>query len=140
MKDNKKGNKVIKTAMFGGLLGGAIGLLLAPKSGQELRQDIAMTANKVGDKAIEIRDKAQNTWQNVENKTQVTINTGKSWIEKGKIVASNLKAMVSEIRQGALTKTCSIDALEETDSGDPIIEDETDRYDLIIEDEPQLDS
>jgi len=103
MGKNKKDNKV-KVAILGGLIGGVMGLLLAPKSGQELRQDIAGQANKAGDKAIEIKDKAQITWQNIEDKTFVTINTGKSWVQKGKRLASNLKTMISEIRQGALTK------------------------------------
>lgn len=97
MGKNKKDNRV-KAAIFGGLLGGAIGLLLAPKSGQELRQDIARQANKAG-------DKAQIAWQNIEDKTSVTVNNGKSFIQKGKRLVSNLKTMVSEIRQGALTKT-----------------------------------
>jgi len=100
---NKKGSRV-KVAILGGLIGGAMGLLLAPKRGQELRQDIAGQANKVGEKAIEIKDQAQITWQNIEDKTSVTINTGKSWLQKGKRLVSNLKTLISEIRQGALTK------------------------------------
>lgn len=116
---SKKGNKVIKAAMFGSLAGVVTGLLLAPKSGLELRQDLAVQAHEIGDKAVVIRDKAQSAWQNVEDKTQVTVNTGKSLIHKGKRLVSNLKILVHEIQHGALTKTVSINASEKKDSGEP---------------------
>lgn len=118
MKNNQKGNKAIKSAMLGSLVGGVMGVLFAPKSGQELRLDIAGQANKTEQKAKAIRDKAQSAWQNVENQTQQKLNTGKIWIEKGKLVVSNLKTMVSEIRQGALTKTRSINSSEDKVSED----------------------
>lgn len=109
---SKKGNKVIKAAMFGSLAGVVTGLLLAPKSGFELRRDLAVQANEIG-------DKAQSAWQNVEDKTQVTVNTGKSLIQKGKRLVSNLKILVYEIQHGALTKTVSIYASENKVSGEP---------------------
>jgi len=109
---SKKGNKVIKAAMFGSLAGVVTGLLLAPKSGLELRQDLAVQAHEIG-------DKAQSAWQNVEDKTQVTVNTGKSLIQKGKRLVSNLKILVYEIQHGALSKTFSMYASENKDSGEP---------------------
>ena len=117
---SKKDDKVIKAAMFGSLVGAMMGLLLAPKSGLELRQDLSVQAHEIGDKALEIKDKAQSAWQNVEDKTQVTVNAGKGLIQKGKQLASNLKTLVYEIQHGALTKTASINAsnpLEDNDSG-----------------------
>jgi gas vesicle protein len=116
---SKKGNKVIKAAMFGSLAGVITGLLLAPKSGVELRQDLALQAHEIGDKAVEIKDKAQIVWHNVEDKTQVTVNAGKSLIQKGKRLISNLKILVYEIQHGALTKTVSIYAPENNDSDEP---------------------
>ncbi|MDR3541564.1 MAG: YtxH domain-containing protein [Desulfosporosinus sp.] len=105
--DNKKNKKVIKSAIFGGLVGAAMGLLLAPKSGKELRQELAEQTQKMGDKAIDIKDKAQSAWLNIEDKTQVTLDTGKSWLQKGKRMVSNLKTLVYEIQHGALTKIAS---------------------------------
>jgi Gas vesicle protein len=102
----KKRNKVFAAAMIGSLSGAVFGLLLAPKSGQELRQDITEQGHKLGDKAVEIRDKAQSAWQNIEDKTEKTIENSKSWIQKGKLLLSNLKTLVDEIRHGALTKKC----------------------------------
>ncbi|GAB6154714.1 hypothetical protein JCM17380_34640 [Desulfosporosinus burensis] len=109
---SKNGTKVIKAAMFGGVVGAAMGLLLAPKSGLELRQDLAVQAHQIG-------DKAHSAWQNVEDKTQLTVNTSKGLIRKGKRLVSNLTVLVHEIRKGALKKTSSIYASEDMDPDDP---------------------
>lgn len=49
--------KAIKSFMWGALTGAVAGavsaLLLAPKSGKELRKDISETAHKIGDKTAE---------------------------------------------------------------------------------------
>lgn len=116
---SKKSNKVIAAAMIGSLSGAVLGLLLAPKSGRELRQDINEQGHKLGDKAVEIRDKAQSAWHYIEDKTEKTVENSKSWIQKGKLLASNFKTLVYEIRHGALTKTDSIETPEDGDSGDP---------------------
>lgn len=142
MKNNQKGNKVIKAAMFGSLAGGVIGLLFAPKSGHELRLDIAGQANKTEQKAKAIRNKAQSTWQNVENQTQLTLNTGKNLIKKGKLMASNLKILVSEIRQGALTKDGSLNLSDPHAAVSGISDDVINSYygaeDNVIEDNEDL--
>ncbi|KUO72271.1 MAG: hypothetical protein APF81_08830 [Desulfosporosinus sp. BRH_c37] len=117
--DKRKMNKVIAAAMIGSLSGAVLGLLLAPKSGRELRQDINEMAYKLGDKTEEIRDKAQSSWHNIEDKTEKTVEKSKSWIQKGKLLVGNLKTLVHEIRHGALTKTGSLKTLEDQDGGYP---------------------
>lgn len=104
---NKQG-KLIKAAMFGGLLGAVSGLLLAPKSGKELRQDLTEQVSVIGNKAVVIKDKAQSAWQNVEEKTQERLSKSKNWIQKKKQLVDNLKTLVYEIQHGALTKTETI--------------------------------
>lgn len=113
-KMDKRGN-LITAAVLGGITGTVAGLLLAPKSGQELRQDLAGQTHKMGEKVVEIKDKAQNAWHNVEDKTQATVNTGKSWFKKGKQLVINLKTLVNEIQNGALTKTGSVTSTEDED-------------------------
>ncbi len=108
VQKNQKG-KVIKATVFGGLAGAVTGLLLAPKSGKEMRQDLNEQINKIGNKADDIKHQAQSTWQNLEGKTKVTVDTGKSYLQKGKRCFKNLKILVYEIRHGALTKTDSVD-------------------------------
>lgn len=98
----KKSNNVIAAAMIGSLSGAVFGLLLAPKSGRELRQDINEQCHKLGDKAEEIRDKAQSAWHNIEDKTEKTVENSKSWIQKGKLLVSNWKTLVYEIRHGGI--------------------------------------
>lgn len=114
--DRRKKNKVIAAAMIGGLSGAVLGLLLAPKSGRELRKDINEQVLKLEDKTLEIKDKAQNTWHNIEDITEKTVEKSKSWFQKGKLLVSNLKTLVHEIQQGALTKTSSITTLEDEDN------------------------
>ncbi len=41
MRHENQGSDLLKGALLGGLLGGVAGLMLAPKSGRELREDIA---------------------------------------------------------------------------------------------------
>lgn len=110
-KNNRK--KAVKAAMLGSVIGAAAALLLAPKSGEELRQDLRECAHDIGDKAVELKEKAQSALQTVEQKTQKTVNTGKGWLQKGKQIAGNLKTLVYEIQNGALTKTETIDILAE---------------------------
>lgn len=78
-----------KGFIFGTLIGGAIGaitaLLLAPKSGKELRQDIA-------EKSSDIYGKASDLFSQVESKVSssvgTTINEGK---EKAKKIVTDAK-------------------------------------------------
>ncbi|MFD0958538.1 YtxH domain-containing protein [Paenibacillus chungangensis] len=51
----RKGNKggFLLGALAGGVIGSITALLLAPKSGKELREDIALQAQKVGDSTVQ---------------------------------------------------------------------------------------
>lgn len=51
MGQQNQGNDLLKGALLGGLLGGAAALLLAPKSGKELRDDIGDTYQSITEKA-----------------------------------------------------------------------------------------
>jgi len=117
-KNKVKKAKLIKAAMFGTLVGTTMGLLLAPKSGKELRQDLTEQAHEMGDKALIIRDKAQSAWQNVEDKTQMTINNSKNLVQKCRRMIDNLKILVYEIENGALTQTSCINSSEDIDCDD----------------------
>lgn len=47
-------------AFVGGIIGAAAGLLLAPKSGSELRDDVAIQAVNLKDKSLELSSTAKN--------------------------------------------------------------------------------
>jgi gas vesicle protein len=51
-------NDLIKGLVIGGLVGAVLGILYAPKSGKETREDIAMKADKLLAKAREEYDQA----------------------------------------------------------------------------------
>ncbi|WP_372631763.1 YtxH domain-containing protein [Cohnella sp.] len=65
--------KVVKSFLWGALTGAVTGavaaLLLAPKSGRELRGDIADTAHKVGEKTADIGRQAGTAVQSLAKRT-----------------------------------------------------------------------
>ncbi|MDI4646777.1 YtxH domain-containing protein [Cohnella hashimotonis] len=65
--------KVVKSFLFGALSGAALGaaaaLLFAPKSGKELRKDIADTAQVVGTKTADLGKAAGSAAQTVAKKS-----------------------------------------------------------------------
>jgi gas vesicle protein len=88
-----------KGFIFGTLIGGAIGaitaLLLAPKSGKELRQDIA-------EKSSEIYGKASDLFNQVESKVSSTIGTAiNEGKERGKKIVSDAKNQADSLLQSA---------------------------------------
>ncbi|MFD0698654.1 YtxH domain-containing protein [Paenibacillus sp. GCM10027628] len=54
MSNQKKGKDLLIGAVVGGVLGAATALLFAPKSGRELRSDIADQAQAVSEKTVQI--------------------------------------------------------------------------------------
>jgi gas vesicle protein len=74
---------ILVTFLVGGLVGAGIALLLAPKSGKEIRNDIKEVASKAKDRVI------------------TTIEEGKSLLEEGRIaiagaVDAGKKAFIEE--------------------------------------------
>ncbi|RKP55090.1 YtxH domain-containing protein [Cohnella endophytica] len=65
--------KVVKSFLWGALTGAVTGavtaLLFAPKSGRELRGDIADTAHKVGEKTADISRQAGSAVQSLAKRT-----------------------------------------------------------------------
>lgn len=55
----RKGNKggFLLGALAGGVIGSITALLLAPKSGKELREDITLQAQKVGDSTVQVANR-----------------------------------------------------------------------------------
>ena len=70
MTDKKKINTFLLSFLLGGIAGGTIALLYAPKSGRKLRDDISRKTNELID---ESRKKAGNTWSTVKEKAESTM-------------------------------------------------------------------
>lgn len=87
---------VAVAALVGGLAGAALGILLAPKSGKELRQDL-------GGKAHEIGDKAHRAWRDLEEtageKVAAVQTTRDEFVHEGKKLVAELQTMIQEFRR-----------------------------------------
>lgn len=89
MKDQ---TKVIAALLVGAAAGAAIGLLLAPESGSELREDIADYVNDLFDKA---KNQAQTTASDIKD-------YGNSVVEKAKSKFNGLVGDASEYGEEAV--------------------------------------
>lgn len=66
MMSTRKGTKgFLLGALAGGVVGSITALLLAPKSGKDLRHDISVQAQKVGDKTAEIAGQVGSTTERI---------------------------------------------------------------------------
>ena len=91
MAEKNKGNvagKVAAGVAVGTLVGAAAGVLLAPKSGKETREDIKKLAKKTKDQSIKLFEKAK---KEVEKKLMNVKKAGK------KIDGEEYKKIVAEI-------------------------------------------
>jgi gas vesicle protein len=75
--------------VLGGLAGGIVALLFAPQSGEETRTVIR-------DKAIELRDKASETYEETMSRAEKAANEA---VKKAETVYNQAKAKASEVTQ-----------------------------------------
>lgn len=84
---------VVIAALIGGIAGAAVGLMLAPKSGRELRHDIGFKTRQTLHEIEEVAEEKVDKIQDV----------GEDLIREGKRLADDLKSLFSEFRR-ALSK------------------------------------
>lgn len=80
MENSKKGTSFLKGTLLGVLVGGIAGILFAPKSGKETREDIKKAATDVAQKAEDMYSDARSM---VETKLDALKKAGKR-IDKNK--------------------------------------------------------
>jgi len=96
MSNQKKGKDLLVGAIVGGVLGAATALLFAPKSGRELRSDIAGQAQAVSEKTVQIASTVSQKTQEVAK----TVSTHASdLVGKAKETASNVADSVRSWRE-----------------------------------------
>jgi gas vesicle protein len=107
MKQRQKKLKKIATIATSGVAAGIVGavggLLLAPKSGKELRQDIAKTAGELGDNVKNNIDEKKEKLSSNVIKTKQVINEYLA-SKKSKGNASPQEAEVAEVLEDQTTK------------------------------------
>ena len=80
---------LVKGLVIGGLIGAAIGILFAPKSGKETRQDIA-------DKADELLAKAKEEYEKAAEKSKAAYDAA---VERFKVAEGTAREKVEEIEE-----------------------------------------
>lgn len=106
IKGEKMSEKYTRGFIFGALIGGAVGaitaLLLAPKSGEELRKDIAEKSRDLADKGNEVYSKAQKYFKEKDvefnDSVRSTVNEGRM---KAENIVKSAKSQADEILQSA---------------------------------------
>ncbi|HUL01295.1 MAG TPA: YtxH domain-containing protein [Nitrospirota bacterium] len=74
--DNKKRNWTLYSFLGGGILGLGLGLLLAPKPGQETRNDIKEFAARTREKVGKTIDDSMHVYEKSKNAVSSAINCG----------------------------------------------------------------
>jgi len=119
MSESNKGSEFTKGLLLGSVIGGAIGaiiaLLYAPKSGVELRRDIAERSAEIYDRTV---DSLAQLETNLGATVKTTVNEGKAKaqniIESAKRQAEDLISNAERIMDDAKSKaTQAKDAVEE---------------------------
>ena len=76
----KQLNGIFLSFLLGGVVGGIIALLNAPKSGRHLRNDISRKANKLIE---ESKKKTYDTWNGVKEKTESILDSANDALNAG---------------------------------------------------------
>ncbi len=104
-KNSEFAKGVFVGTLFGGLAGALTALLLAPKSGRELRQDIAVKSGEIYDKAT---DYFSNMEANIGRTVTSTVNEGRQRaqgiINSAKKQADELLTNAERVLKDAKTK------------------------------------
>ncbi|RKN85419.1 YtxH domain-containing protein [Paenibacillus ginsengarvi] len=86
-----RGKDFLLGAIVGGVLGAVTALLLAPKSGKELRADLSEQAHLIGEKTHELAETVGGKTQVIAK--QVSEHTGE-WMQKAKEVVDSVSEEV----------------------------------------------
>jgi len=105
---NGRGKDFLLGAIVGGVLGAVTALLLAPKSGKELRADISEQAHLLSEKTQELAGTVGSKTQVIAK--QVSAQTGE-WMHKAKEVVETVADEVKQWKEGR--KEVAISANEE---------------------------
>ncbi len=73
-----KGRSVVVPFLVGGIVGAGIALLLAPKSGKELRKDISDIASGAGDRIASTYGKGKELFDGSRTAIKTAIDAGKT--------------------------------------------------------------
>jgi gas vesicle protein len=103
MSNSEGGMSVVAGFVFGALVGGAMGVLLAPQSGAETRQQLKVETIELGDKA---RERAEGVSARGRMLLDDRVAQVEEAVAEGKVAASrtrqDLRAKLQQARSGDL--------------------------------------
>ncbi|OCT11912.1 hypothetical protein A8709_29045 [Paenibacillus pectinilyticus] len=117
MSNAKKGKDLLIGAVVGGVVGAAAALLFAPKSGRELRSDIAEGAVAVTDKTVQL---ATTVGQKTQAAAKTVSTTTSELVGKAKDTAANV---VETVRSWKETKSVDevLDEIEASGAAEDLV-------------------
>ncbi|NOV00880.1 YtxH domain-containing protein [Paenibacillus planticolens] len=118
MAGEKKGKDLLIGAVVGGLLGAATALLFAPKSGRELRSDIAENAKAVSDKTVQIASTVSQKTQDVAKSVSTTTS---DFVGKAKDTAANVIDTVRSWKESKNDDADLLDDVEESEAAEDLV-------------------
>lgn len=116
---SSEGKEYLKGLMVGSILGGAVGaiiaLLFAPKSGKELRHDIAEKTNELYQKAsnyfADVQQKVdQEVWETVNEGKQRAQNIIESAKAQAQKILENAEKIIEDAKEKAKTITENVES------------------------------
>lgn len=117
MSNHNKGKDLLIGAVVGGVLGAVTALLFAPKSGRELRSDIAEHAQAVSEKTVQIASTISQRTQDAA-KTVSTHTT--DFVEKAKDTATTVVEHVRSWKESRKADD-SLDELEASEAAQDLV-------------------
>lgn len=121
MAADKKGKDLLVGAVVGTVLGAVTALLLAPKSGRELRSDLAEGVHSISDKTQQVAgtvvDKSKQLAGTISEKTQVISTHTTEWAGKVKDKALAWKQGKAD-EAAEVPVAATVVEQEQTESGD----------------------
>ncbi|MGQ7889462.1 YtxH domain-containing protein [Paenibacillus sp. WC2504] len=118
MASEKKGKDLLIGAIVGGLLGAATALLFAPKSGRELRNDIAENAKAVSDKTVQLATSVSQKTQEVAKSVSTTTS---DFVGKAKETATNVVGTVRSWKESKIDDTDLQDDEETSEAAEDLV-------------------
>ena len=95
MSDESRGAEFLAGVVIGGLIGAAIGLLLAPQPGEETREQLREKGIELKERVVELSEEARKKAEQLEAEGRTTLETQtsrvKEAIDEGKKAAAKKK-------------------------------------------------
>lgn len=111
-------------AFVGGIVGAAVGLLLAPKAGKDLRSDVATQAVNLKDKSLQLSEVAKEKGSQItEVAKEKTIRLSNQIKEQSTQIVDKVKSKTSKVPQVFDDGTVSFEGEEPLEDVEGVVED-----------------